>query len=211
MGTKKASGTRMECPTCGFKWMRPPGEETKPCPKCFKPLPKGMTSPKPAAASPKKAGSPVAAKPKPKAAAPAPAAAPEPAAAAPEPAAAADAGGAASPAKSPTAAAGGVLDRGVGFKKPTAAEGSQAKVGHKMECPTCGFKWNRPAGEENKPCPKCLKPLPKSAVKGVAKVAANTKKGPSIFDKLTDPKQYTGAHKARFDSDGKGRGIAGRY
>ncbi|PNH05110.1 hypothetical protein TSOC_008673 [Tetrabaena socialis] len=32
----------------------------------------------------------------------------------------------------------------------------------------------------------------------------------SIFDKLTDPKLYTGAHKHRFDADGNGRGLAGR-
>jgi hypothetical protein len=32
----------------------------------------------------------------------------------------------------------------------------------------------------------------------------------SIFDKLTDTNQYTGSHKQRFDSDGKGRGLAGR-
>jgi len=42
--------------------------------------------------------------------------------------------------------------------------------------------------------------------KGVAK----KKDGPSIFDKLTDTSQYTGAHKQRFDSTGKGRGLAGR-
>jgi hypothetical protein len=36
------------------------------------------------------------------------------------------------------------------------------------------------------------------------------KEGPSIFDKLTDPKQYTGSHKERFDEDGKGKGKAGR-
>jgi len=36
------------------------------------------------------------------------------------------------------------------------------------------------------------------------------KKGSSIFDRLTDPKSYTGSHKQRFDSDGKGRGLAGR-
>ncbi|KXZ47017.1 hypothetical protein GPECTOR_38g253 [Gonium pectorale] len=33
---------------------------------------------------------------------------------------------------------------------------------------------------------------------------------PSIFDKLTDPKLYTGAHKHRFDDNGNGRGLAGR-
>ena len=37
-----------------------------------------------------------------------------------------------------------------------------------------------------------------------------TEKKQNIFDKLTDPKQYTGAHKERFDKDGKGKGLAGR-
>ncbi len=32
----------------------------------------------------------------------------------------------------------------------------------------------------------------------------------NIFDKLTDTSQYTGAHKHRFDGDGRGRGVAGR-
>eukprot|EP01116_Phalansterium_solitarium_P014996 TRINITY_DN3297_c0_g2_i2.p1 TRINITY_DN3297_c0_g2~~TRINITY_DN3297_c0_g2_i2.p1 ORF type:complete len:244 (-),score=59.68 TRINITY_DN3297_c0_g2_i2:337-1068(-) len=36
------------------------------------------------------------------------------------------------------------------------------------------------------------------------------KAGPSIFDKLTDSSQYTGAHKQRFNADGSGRGMAGR-
>ena len=194
MGTKKAAGARIECPTCGFKWVRPPGEENKPCPKCFKPLPKGLTAKPAAAPSPKKAASPVAAAPKPKAASPAPAS-PTAAAAPASPVAAAPA---VKKASTPTSAAGG------------GGLGSAATVGQRMECPTCGFKWNRPPGEDHKPCPKCLKPLPKTAVKGVAKVAAKSGK-PSIFDKLTDPKQYTGAHKARFDAEGKGRGIAGRY
>jgi len=34
--------------------------------------------------------------------------------------------------------------------------------------------------------------------------------GPSIFDKLTDSSNYTGAHKERFDKSGKGRGRQGR-
>lgn len=38
---------------------------------------------------------------------------------------------------------------------------------------------------------------------------AEEKKG-SIFDKLTDPSLYTGAHKNRFDDSGKGKGIEGR-
>ena len=35
-------------------------------------------------------------------------------------------------------------------------------------------------------------------------------KQPAIFDKLTDHKQFIGAHKARFTADGRGRGKAGR-
>jgi len=40
--------------------------------------------------------------------------------------------------------------------------------------------------------------------------SASPKKKATIFDKLTDPSLYTGAHKQRFDKDGKGRGLAGR-
>jgi hypothetical protein len=36
------------------------------------------------------------------------------------------------------------------------------------------------------------------------------KGGGNIFDRLTDTSQYTGAHKHRFDADGRGRGLAGR-
>ena len=32
----------------------------------------------------------------------------------------------------------------------------------------------------------------------------------NIFDRLTDPSKYTGAHKERFDKDGRGKGLAGR-
>eukprot|EP00823_Brevimastigomonas_motovehiculus_P003911 TRINITY_DN247_c0_g2_i1.p1 TRINITY_DN247_c0_g2~~TRINITY_DN247_c0_g2_i1.p1 ORF type:complete len:191 (+),score=46.88 TRINITY_DN247_c0_g2_i1:125-697(+) len=34
--------------------------------------------------------------------------------------------------------------------------------------------------------------------------------GGSIFDRLTDSSQYTGAHKLRFDDSGNGRGLSGR-
>jgi hypothetical protein len=34
--------------------------------------------------------------------------------------------------------------------------------------------------------------------------------GGSIFDRLTDTSKYTGAHKARFGADGRGRGLSGR-
>jgi len=36
------------------------------------------------------------------------------------------------------------------------------------------------------------------------------KKSGDVLSRLTDPAKYTGAHKQRFDSDGKGRGLAGR-
>eukprot|EP00002_Diphylleia_rotans_P016840 TRINITY_DN3270_c0_g1_i2.p1 TRINITY_DN3270_c0_g1~~TRINITY_DN3270_c0_g1_i2.p1 ORF type:complete len:175 (-),score=29.27 TRINITY_DN3270_c0_g1_i2:173-697(-) len=32
----------------------------------------------------------------------------------------------------------------------------------------------------------------------------------SIFDRLSDPSSFTGTHKERFDTDGRGRGLAGR-
>ena len=34
--------------------------------------------------------------------------------------------------------------------------------------------------------------------------------GGSVFDRLTNPAGYTGAHAARFDSNGVGKGLAGR-
>jgi len=42
--------------------------------------------------------------------------------------------------------------------------------------------------------------------------SAQKKKSPggSIFDRLTDASKYTGAHKHRFDSSGRGRGLDGR-
>ena len=36
------------------------------------------------------------------------------------------------------------------------------------------------------------------------------KSGKDIVSRLTDPSLYTGAHKHRFDADGKGKGLAGR-
>jgi p25-alpha len=40
-------------------------------------------------------------------------------------------------------------------------------------------------------------------------MASKPKKG-TIFDRLNDPSNYSGAHRNRFDADGKGRGKAGR-
>lgn len=36
------------------------------------------------------------------------------------------------------------------------------------------------------------------------------KGGDKVFDRLSQPKGFTGAHKERFDEDGKGKGLAGR-
>jgi len=54
-----------------------------------------------------------------------------------------------------------------------------------------------------KPAPA---PQPTKAASAPKKPAGQ----PSIFDKLTDTSQYTGAHKQRFNADGSGRGMAGR-
>lgn len=50
---------------------------------------------------------------------------------------------------------------------------------------------------------------PASKTSPSARGVSPTKKA-SIFDKLTDSSQYTGSHKNRFNSDGSGRGLAGR-
>jgi len=42
-------------------------------------------------------------------------------------------------------------------------------------------------------------------LKGVTKVATGNN-----VDRMTDTSQYTGAHKERFDKDGKGKGVDGR-
>jgi len=40
--------------------------------------------------------------------------------------------------------------------------------------------------------------------------AQATKKSSSVFDRLTDTSKYSGTHKARFDAQGRGLGLAGR-
>jgi hypothetical protein len=49
-----------------------------------------------------------------------------------------------------------------------------------------------------------------SSSSSTSAAASSPKKKATIFDKLTDPSLYTGAHKQRFDKDGRGRGLAGR-
>lgn len=71
------------------------------------------------------------------------------------------------------------------------------------------------------PTKTAASPLSKSSPSGMTKAnslpvnktpSPTSKSAPktSIFDKLTDSSQYTGSHKNRFNSDGSGRGLAGR-
>ncbi|KHN83800.1 TPPP family protein C32E8.3 [Toxocara canis] len=50
-----------------------------------------------------------------------------------------------------------------------------------------------------------LAKLEAPSVKGVAKASAD-----GVYSRLTDHTKYTGAHKERFDAEGKGKGKAGR-
>ncbi|XP_046550018.1 tubulin polymerization-promoting protein family member 3-like [Haliotis rubra] len=43
-----------------------------------------------------------------------------------------------------------------------------------------------------------------------AAAAEGPKKGSDVTSRLTDTSKYTGSHKERFDTEGKGKGIAGR-
>jgi hypothetical protein len=43
-----------------------------------------------------------------------------------------------------------------------------------------------------------------------ASESPSKREGPSIFDRLTDVKTFTGSHKERFDAEGKGKGLDGR-
>jgi len=96
-----------------------------------------------------------------------------------------------------------------------------------VKCARCKKKPRVKAGAERKgwdgqstehepdPSGMNLRPAkPKSPTKSASpKKAAGTpspKKGDSVFDRLTDSKKYTGAHKHRFDESGKGRGKDGR-
>jgi hypothetical protein len=67
-------------------------------------------------------------------------------------------------------------------------------------------------GDQDEGVPLTGRPAasPKPAAAAAAAAPAKTVGKPSIFDKLTDPRLYTGAHKHRFDADGVGLGLAGR-
>jgi len=96
-----------------------------------------------------------------------------------------------------------------------------------VKCKRCGKKPRvKAAGErkgwdgqstEHEPDPSGmnLRPTKSSPKKSPTKAGSKAgtpspKKGDSVFDRLTDSKKYTGAHKHRFDDSGKGRGKAGR-
>jgi hypothetical protein len=49
-----------------------------------------------------------------------------------------------------------------------------------------------------------------SQYQSTSRPAPAKKSGGGIFDRLTDTSLYTGAHKARFDQHGQGKGLAGR-
>ena len=50
-----------------------------------------------------------------------------------------------------------------------------------------------------------------SAASPVKKTTTASKpKSSDVLSRLTDPSKYTGAHKHRFDEEGKGRGLAGK-
>jgi len=63
----------------------------------------------------------------------------------------------------------------------------------------------RPANPKTSP-----KKSPTKSGSSPKKDGSSPKKGDSVFDRLTNSKNYTGAHKHRFDESGKGRGKAGR-
>jgi len=67
-----------------------------------------------------------------------------------------------------------------------------------------------PAKGANPNAAKATESTKAAPAKKKAGGAKKKKDGPSIFDKLTDASLYTGAHKQRFDSSGKGRGLDGR-
>lgn len=101
--------------------------------------------------------------------------------------------------------------------------GEAGKMKSLIKCSNCGKKprvkataYQAAAAEKNATTPiKSGSAIPNEFPAGV-KVISHTKKDSmgstagGIFDKLTDSSQYTGTHKHRFDSDGKGRGRAGR-
>jgi len=53
-------------------------------------------------------------------------------------------------------------------------------------------------------------PSPKKTSTGTSPAKKTTAKANDIVARLTDTSKYTGAHKHRFDEEGKGRGLAGR-
>ena len=102
--------------------------------------------------------------------------------------------------------------------------GEAGKMASLIKCSNCGKKprvkataYQTAAAEKNAATTiKSSAAIPNEAPAGVKVISGHKKRdsmgsqGASIFDKLTDSTQYTGTHKHRFDSDGKGRGRAGR-
>ena len=103
-----------------------------------------------------------------------------------------------------------------GIKKEDAKEETAAEAKHPTEEKKSVAKETK-SPEKAKPAdavPKKktaspTKPASSTKTETPTKKVATTKKKSSIYDKLTDATQYTGAHKQRFDTDGKGRGLEG--
>eukprot|EP00823_Brevimastigomonas_motovehiculus_P008006 TRINITY_DN720_c0_g1_i1.p1 TRINITY_DN720_c0_g1~~TRINITY_DN720_c0_g1_i1.p1 ORF type:complete len:112 (-),score=21.52 TRINITY_DN720_c0_g1_i1:327-662(-) len=85
-----------------------------------------------------------------------------------------------------------------------------------FKCAQCDFPLTRMRTDLGKECPKChfAKPYaaPKTEEKKEKKETKTTtkKSGGDIFSRLTDSSKYSGTHKNRFDSSGKGLGKSGR-
>eukprot|EP00698_Gefionella_okellyi_P020475 TRINITY_DN642_c0_g1_i1.p1 TRINITY_DN642_c0_g1~~TRINITY_DN642_c0_g1_i1.p1 ORF type:complete len:277 (+),score=59.79 TRINITY_DN642_c0_g1_i1:55-885(+) len=93
--------------------------------------------------------------------------------------------------------------------RPAISTGGQFTGGSRLAAPQRAPSpaASRPAAQRApSPAPARRAPSPT----GARRPASTSKAGGSIFDRLTDVKTYTGAHKERFNADGSGRGKAGR-
>jgi len=97
--------------------------------------------------------------------------------------------------------------KGNGHAPPTASIAKELKVNTSASSITSSAKSPSSSKSSSSKSPTNNKKAPSPST---SKSPTASKKGPSIFDKLTDTSLYTGAHKARFDKNGKGKGASGR-
>jgi len=98
---------------------------------------------------------------------------------------------------------------GAGTRNGSSGPGSRAKTptGSGPKTPT-GSK--TPTSTRSKTPTNNSAPSPTNNKSRSRSNSVDKKNVPDIVDRLTDPSKYTGAHKARFDKDGKGLGKQGR-